>query len=109
MLEDLKDLIGRSLQRHGLDDHYIANMILESCAEVISTNTPKIIIQNVRPISYKHGVIFMCTKNQAAAQEFRLYADLILKKVQEKHPKEDIRRFSYRLGSLDRDSDEVGE
>lgn len=107
MTHRLQDLIKSSLHRHKLDAHYTANTILTTCKELIAENAPQKVAEAVQPAAYQHGVLFLTVSKNAAAQEFHFYSEEILKKLKEKYPNEDIRRFVFRLRPSDSNIQEV--
>lgn len=109
-MEKLDTLLHGSLQRHHLDDHYTASAVLATCKEYINTKMPRAAAAAITPSVFQHGVIFLRVRNNSAAQEFRFYEQHILDNIQAAHPKENIRRFAFKIQtSLESDVDEVAE
>lgn len=98
-MESLRDLLANALHRHHISDHYTANEILNTCKKSIAKHAPEELQSVLVPHSYKHGVIFLSAQTHAAAQEFKFYEEKVLRDIQQKHPDQNIRRFSYTLTS----------
>ncbi len=95
----IKDLLGKAVQRAGIDRQVAVAQVLEAADEAVRRLLPRGRAADARAAALRDGALIVACRHASAAQAVARGAPSLLDAVKRASPKADVRRVVTRLES----------
>lgn len=95
MFSDIKLLLKKSIKRAGADNQINEIQIIKIFSKLSEDLLPADLASQVRPVSYKNGILFVASLSPAAVQEMLSYNKKIIKEINNKLGSKIVKDIQY--------------